>query len=205
MIDESSPATSDGPNPYAASQAPSEARSNPSSLNLPAWIALACCLVSLGLWLLALIVSLPYGSPNAPPLIEIFGFTGMFMVLPALGLAGAVSMLKRQRFGLCVAAACGMMVPILGPCFGLTLPLGIWAIVLLRRRSIRESFVTIETSQGQYDNADDAIAAASKLDQHGDWDAAIALYRVAADRWPEHAAYIDNCIKDIAKKQTTTS
>ena len=147
MSDEPRPASSDEPNPYASSQTASEPSSS-SSLDLPAWIALGCCLISLGLWLLALIVSLPYGSPNAPPLIEILGFTVMFMVFPTLGLAGAVSMLTRRRYGLCVASACGMMVPILGPCFGITLPLGIWAFVLLRRRPIRESFVIIEQSQG---------------------------------------------------------
>jgi hypothetical protein len=202
MIHTSNPETRDAPNPYASSQSAPETTSGPSSLNIPASIAIACCVVSLGLWLLALIVSLPYGSPNAPPLIAILGFAGMFMVLPGLGLAGAVSMLQRKRYGLCLAAACGMMVPLLGPCFGLTLPVGIWAVILLRRHLIRESFVrSLERCQNEFNNADDALAAASKLDRNGDWDAAIALYRFAADRWPEHATYADNCIKEISKNQ----
>jgi len=206
MVNESNPEAPRGPNPYASSQTTPETASDASSLNIPASIAIGCCVISLGLWLFALIVSLPYDSPNAPRLIEILGFTGMFMVLPGLGLAGAVSILQRKRYGLCIAAACGMMVPLLGPCFGLTLPLGIWAIVLLRRRPIRESFVpTAEQSPSEFGNADDAIAAASKLDRNGHWDGAIALYRLAADRWPEHATYIENCIEDITKKQTAAS
>lgn len=203
MVDESTP---DDTNPYAPSRTAAATTSDPASLDVPAWIAIACCVASLGFWLVALIVSLPYGSPNAPPLIEILGFTGMFMVLPALGLAGAVSMLQRRRYGMSLAAACGMMIPLLGPCFGLTLPVGIWTIVLLRRQAIRESFARPhERSQDGYDNADDALAAVSKLDRNGDWDAAISLYRLAADRWPEHTTYIDNCINDIMKKQTATS
>ncbi len=131
----------------------------------------------------------------------------MFMVLPGLGLAGAVSMLQRRRYAMSVAAACCMMIPVLGPCFGLTLPIGIWVLVLLRRQQIQEAFAgTPEQSQSpnEYDNADDAIAAASTLDRNGEWDAAIALYRSAAARWPEQANYIDNCIKEIAKKQAAT-
>jgi len=202
MVHESTPETPAGANPYASSRT-TETTSDALRLNIPAWIAIVCCVASLELWLLALIVSLPYGHPNAPPLIEILGFIGMFMVLPGLGLAGSVAMLKRRRYALSVTGACCMMIPVLGPCFGLTFPVGIWALVLLRRQSIRESFApSLERSFNDYDNADDVLAAASKLDRNGDWGAAIELYRLAGDRWPEHATYIENCIKDISKKQT---
>lgn len=36
------------------------------------------------------------------------------------------------------------------------------------------------------------------LDRNSDWDAAIALCRVVADRWPEHSTYIDNLGSDKA-------
>ena len=49
-------------------------------------------------------------------------------------------------------------------------------------------------------NAEEAIDAASKLEREGDWDAAIAAYRAVADRWPEHATYIANCIADVQRK-----
>lgn len=113
-------------------------------------------------------------------------------------------MLQRRRYGLALAGACCMTIPVLGPCFGLTLPLGIWTLVLLRRKSVHDAFFpSFYESPGDYSNPDDTLAAASALDRNGDWDAAIALYRFAAARWPEHATYISNCIDDIAKKQGT--
>ena len=139
MVRESSADPGDA-NPYALGASTASTTTDPSSLSVPTWIAIACCIVSLGFWMLALIVSLPYGHPNAPPLIEIVGFAGSFMVLPALGLAGGVSMLRRKHYALCLVSASGMMVPLLGPCFGLTLPLGIWLFVLLRSRAVRGAF-----------------------------------------------------------------
>lgn len=193
-------------NPYASSQIDTEATADPASLNIPAWIAIVCCVASLGFWLLALIVSLPYGHPNAPPVIDVVGFTGMFIILPGLGLAGAVSMLKRKRYPLSLIGASCMVVPLVGPCFGLTLPVGIWAIVLLRNQRIRDSFApSLERSPHGYDNADDALAAASGLGAKGDWEDAVALYRSAAARWPEHANYIENCIHEIAKIQAAAT
>jgi hypothetical protein len=161
-----------------------------------------CCTLSLGLLLLALVVSLPYGDPNAPPLIQILGSMGMMMVLPAWGLVGAISMLKRKRYNMAVIGAICMLVPLLGPCFGLTLPVGIWSLVLLRRKSVREAF--IQPNQQMHDacsSVDDTVAAASNLDKAGDWDAAIELYRTVAARWPEHKKYAEACIDEIVKKQ----
>ncbi len=192
-------------NPYLPLQSDTSLRADPPRLNVPACIAIVCCVASLGFWLVTLIVSLPFGHPNAPPLVQIVGFTGMFMILPAIGLFGSIAMLKRERYGVALAAASAMMVPILGPCFGLTLPIGIWTIVLLRRDGVRHSFATTtDPMPDEIDNADDAIAAASKLDAIGDWRASIAAYRVAAERWPEHAAYIDNCIADVQRKLDAT-
>ncbi|TWU59521.1 hypothetical protein V7x_55990 [Crateriforma conspicua] len=53
-------------------------------------------------------------------------------------------------------------------------------------------------------NVDDAIAAASKLEKVGDWDEAIEAFREAADRWPDHATYIRNCIAEIERKRDAT-
>ena len=63
----------------------------------------------------------------------------------------------------------------------------------------------LERSPDDYHDPEDAIAAASRLDSLGDWDAAIALYRSAAERWPEHAKYIENCINDIIEKKASVS
>jgi len=59
----------------------------------------------------------------------------------------------------------------------------------------------VERPVDDYANADDAIAAASKLDMLGDWDEAIVLYQYAAARWPEHEGYVKECIKVINDKR----
>lgn len=59
-----------------------------------------------------------------------------------------------------------------------------------------------ERTPSDYNDPDDAMADASRLDALGDWDAAASLYRFAAERWPEHSAYIENCISEIARKQS---
>lgn len=53
-----------------------------------------------------------------------------------------------------------------------------------------------------YDNPDDAIAAASRLDLQGDWSASIELYRHAAERWPEYRQYVQHCIDRVTEKQS---
>lgn len=58
----------------------------------------------------------------------------------------------------------------------------------------------IERSPTDYDDADDATAAASRLDSLGDWNAAIRLYRSVAERWPEHETYTTNCISELDSK-----
>lgn len=58
------------------------------------------------------------------------------------------------------------------------------------------------TSLQEFACADDAVGAATALDRKGDWDAAIEIYRLTARRWPAHARYAQNCIKQIADKQS---
>jgi hypothetical protein len=139
---------------------------------------------------------------NAPPLVEMLGFYVLVMLAPALGWAGAWSMLKRRRYRLAVIGAWSLMVPLFGPWFGLTFPLGIWLVVLLRRDSIRGAFLpSLERDPEAFSDPEEAIAAATKLDSMGDWDDAIAIYRRVASRWPEHASYAENCISAINRKQ----
>ncbi len=59
----------------------------------------------------------------------------------------------------------------------------------------------VERPVDGYANADDAVAAASRLDILGDWDQAIALYQYVATQWPEHAGYTSECIKAINDKR----
>ncbi len=49
-------------------------------------------------------------------------------------------------------------------------------------------------------NVDEALDAALRLDNDGDWDEAIAAYLDIAQRWPEHASYVANCVSMIERK-----
>jgi hypothetical protein len=66
---------------------------------------------------------------------------------------------------------------------------------------VRPRTKLVERPVEGYENADDALAAASQLDMLGDWDEAIALYQHAATRWPEHGDYINACINKINDKK----
>jgi hypothetical protein len=68
-------------------------------------------------------------------------------------------------------------------------------------RIVRPRTTLVAKLPSDYDDADAAIEAAVRLDSLGEWDAAVALYRDVATRWPEHDTYIQQCIKRIEAKQ----
>jgi hypothetical protein len=68
---------------------------------------------------------------------------------------------------------------------------------------VRPRTKLVERTIDDYANADDALDAASKLDLLGYWEEAIALYRHAAERWPEHGSYIQECIKALEGKRAS--
>jgi hypothetical protein len=72
----------------------------------------------------------------------------------------------------------------------------------LEWRRVRSLWQHCQHSIGGYANADDAIAAASRLEMCGDWNASIDLYRNAAERWPEHSEYAQRCIARVTDKQS---
>ena len=84
-------------------------------------------------------------DPNAPPVSKMLGIYAIVTLAPAIGLAGALSMLKRKHYRLSVMGAATLLVPLVGPWFSLTFPLGILLLVLLRRRSIRDEFASADT------------------------------------------------------------
>lgn len=55
--------------------------------------------------------------------------------------------------------------------------------------------------QPDCDSPEDVLAYASQLDHEGRWEEALTNYRQAALRWPDRAAYIENCIASIDTKK----
>jgi hypothetical protein len=56
----------------------------------------------------------------------------------------------------------------------------------------------------QFQNADEAISAAIRLDVLAKWEEAAEIYRLSAERWPEHRPFIERCVEELEKKQSST-
>jgi hypothetical protein len=63
------------------------------------------------------------------------------IVVGALIIYAAVQMMSLRSWGLCLAAAILALIPCIGPCCCLSLPFGIWAIVVLLDDRVRAAFV----------------------------------------------------------------
>jgi len=70
----------------------------------------------------------------------------------------------------------------------------IWYFVRPRTTLVERSFDDCSTEG-------DALEPASRLEQLGDWDAAVVLYERVAKRWPENQHYVEECVKVIRQKQ----
>ena len=66
---------------------------------------------------------------------------------------------------------------------------------------VRPRDALIDQPPKSYDNADDMISAASRLEMLGEWNTAIVMYQQAASQWPEHERYAQECIGRIKRKQ----
>ncbi|QDU96487.1 hypothetical protein [Lignipirellula cremea] len=64
----------------------------------------------------------------------------------------------------------------------------------------RPTETLVQRAPKSYDDPEDALAAASRLDSLGDWDAAAELYTSVAERWPEHRKYAGNCLAEVKQK-----
>jgi hypothetical protein len=53
---------------------------------------------------------------------------------------GALSMIRRGSYAWAVVTSCLALVPLLGPFYVLGIPIGIWALVVLRSPAVRTSF-----------------------------------------------------------------
>jgi hypothetical protein len=61
-------------------------------------------------------------------------------VIYTLVFFGALSMKNLRRRGLAIAAGVLAVIPCLSPCYLLALPAGIWALVVLGSRDVKDAF-----------------------------------------------------------------
>jgi hypothetical protein len=63
-----------------------------------------------------------------------------YLLINALAFLGALKMKNLQSYGLANTGAILALIPCCGPCFCLGIPLGIWALVVLRKPEVRAAF-----------------------------------------------------------------
>jgi len=71
-----------------------------------------------------------------------FDWGGMLarLAIAALVLAGGLHMRAARSYGAALAGAALAVLPCFGPCFGLGLPIGVWALVVLCDADVRRAF-----------------------------------------------------------------
>ncbi len=62
------------------------------------------------------------------------------LLITGITVAGGVSMLLRRFWGLALAGSILALIPCYGPCCGLTLPFGIWALIVLCNQDVKQAF-----------------------------------------------------------------
>ncbi len=70
-----------------------------------------------------------------------------------------------------------------------------WPLILARFKRRQRSFE-------DFDDPEDTLAAAARLERRGDWSAAMGMYRDIAEKWPDQAAYAERCQAELAEKQS---
>lgn len=134
--------------PYA--QDVSEEERYAQSKLLPVVTALlVSSILSVTGWLFGLVYFVFFPAidePNGLRLNEIFVIViGILISLVIAG--GALSMLRRGSYAFAMTASILAMLPGLGSCYGLTLPIGIWSLRVLRDPVVRGTFRTAETAR----------------------------------------------------------
>ena len=190
-------------NPYTPPRSPAQsepdgdAQATEKRLDQLSRITIGACVLWFGVMIVGRLL-----DENAPPIRSVLGFYTIFGTTPACGLYGAMSTLKRKRYAVSILGSVCISIPLLAPWCGLTIPIGIWSLILLRRREIRASFASSsDLNSNNCKSADDVLAHAAHLDRNGEWDEAIAVYLNVAERWPQHTQYVNNCIAEIRLKQ----
>jgi membrane protein YdbS with pleckstrin-like domain len=71
--------------------------------------------------------------------VLVISYSAMFLIC-AVCVAGAIAMLRMKPKWLAWAGTILALLPLFGPCLGLTIPLGIWLLLVLRRSDVNASF-----------------------------------------------------------------
>ncbi len=88
------------------------------------------------------------GAPDADPAGSHMSlvyclYYGISMLYCVLLISGAFSMLRRGSYAWAITVCILALVPTLGPCYFLAIPLGVWGLLILRRPEIRDSFTRL--------------------------------------------------------------
>lgn len=128
--------------------------------------------------------------------VVIYGMVELSFPLPVILAAAAVLHVGSAAWAITDAQKRGysgdlvlLLVVLLGP-IGVVL----WLVV-------RPKSKVVIRPPAEYANPEDAVAAAVQLEMQSDLDAAIALYREVARRWPEHENYVRGCITRLEEKR----
>ena len=70
-------------------------------------------------------------------------FDALHLLIAVLTAAGGYMMMQGRSWGLALTAAILTMVPCLGPCCGLFLPVGIWAVIVLMKPEVKRAFQSV--------------------------------------------------------------
>ena len=68
--------------------------------------------------------------------------TAIGLLISLLVVVGSVTMLNKKSWALSLVAAILVMIPCVGPCCGLFLPIGIWAIIVLMKPEVKEAMAS---------------------------------------------------------------
>jgi hypothetical protein len=132
-------------NPYAAPKGQNVAAQGANPLFIPGLLFLLGSLF----WSLYMVTGVAFMlSPNGPLHGEQFAYIrigsavsyALMFVLALIAAAGAVAMMMLKWKWLAWTGCIVGMLPMFGPCFGLTIPIAIWVLVLLRRPEVIARF-----------------------------------------------------------------
>ncbi|MGD0516013.1 MAG: hypothetical protein ABSA26_00630 [Thermoguttaceae bacterium] len=116
-----------------------------------------CLIVSAVLWLVLNFLGMVYTifmpvaamhrNANAMPEIFVTGPVALIqgiaeIVVCIVVLIGAIKMKGLENYGFAMVASIIALIPCIGPCCGLSLPFGIWALVVLSDPAVKSSFKT---------------------------------------------------------------